>query len=151
MNAQELLVKLTEKQIDRIFRIARTLPEDKLDWSPAPGARSALCQLQEVATALPEFWAAFSERKLDWNQEKMTAWLEERKKITSIDELEKVAKENTAKLLELIRNTPEGELSAPVQMPFPGDFDLAEILAYHYWNASYHEGQIMYISSLIQA
>ncbi|MEA2553574.1 MAG: hypothetical protein QOJ65_1750, partial [Fimbriimonadaceae bacterium] len=40
MTATELLIHLTEKEIDSLFQAARRLPADKLDWKPAPDARS---------------------------------------------------------------------------------------------------------------
>ena len=36
-------------------------------------------------------------------------------------------------------------------MPFPGEFTLLDVLAYHYWNASYHEGQIWQLKALAEA
>jgi len=151
MNALELLIYLTEKQVDRVFEVARRLPAEKLDWKPAPGARSALCQLQEIATALPEFWPMFTERKMEWDGAQFERWMTERAKITSLDELEAITKKNTQLLVEFIKASDANDLTAPVQMPFPGEFNVADILSYHYWNAAYHEGQIMYIASLIEA
>jgi uncharacterized damage-inducible protein DinB len=151
MNALELLIYLTEKQIDRVFETARKLPPDKLDWKPAPGARSALNQLQEIATSLPEFWPAFTERKMEWDQEKMANWVTEREKITSLDELEAITREHTRRLIDLIKTLDEKDLTTAVQMPFPGPYNMADILSYHYWNAAYHEGQIVYISTLLDA
>ena len=149
MNAQELLIQQTEKQIAQLFAVARRLPADKLDWKPAPGARSALCQLQEVATALPIFWQIYTDRKLDWDPGKMAAWVEERSKLTTLDELEAVAKENTRKLAEFIRELDPEHLTDSVELPFPGERNMADVLGYHFWNASYHEGQITYIESLL--
>ncbi len=119
MNAQELLVRLTERQIDSLFRAARQLPEDRLDWQPAPGARSARDQLQEVATAIDVFWSAYTERKIEWSDEAFVTWAQDRAKYTTLDELESKAKQTHARLYELIRMTDPSELTAPVQLPFP--------------------------------
>ena len=149
MNAQELLIHLTEGQMKSLFRAARSLPADKLAWKPAPGARSALDQLQEVATALDQFWAIYTERKIDFDEAKFAKWVEDRSKITSLDELERLTNEGTKKLCDFIRTVPDSAWTEPVQLPFPGEFTMADVLAYHYWNASYHEGQINYIGSLL--
>src|SRR3954470_21464432 len=106
MNAQELLIHLTNKQVDALFRAARALPADKLDWKPAPGARSALDQLQEVATALPQFWPIYTERKMAWDEGKFAKWMEDRAKITSVDELERLTKESRKELCDFIRTVP---------------------------------------------
>ncbi len=149
MNAQELLVHLTEKQVNSLFEAARNLPADKLDWKPSEKSRSALDQLQECATALAQFSPASGERKMDFDEEKMAKWMEERQKITSIDELEATCKAQTAKLVAGIRATPEAAFDEPFQLPFPGEYKLADVLAYHYWNCGYHEGQINYIGMLL--
>ena len=149
MNAQELLIHLTNKQVEGLFKAARALPADKLDWKPAPGARSALDQLQEIATALPQFWPMYTERKMAWDDAKFAKWMEDRAKITSLDELERLTKESTKELADYIRAFPDAEWTAPVELPFPGEFNMADILSYHYWNCSYHEGQINYIGTLL--
>lgn len=149
MNAIELLIYLIEKKQKDVFAAARRLPADKLDWQPAPGARSALDQLQEIATAGEYFSAAHRERKIEWSPERMQEWMEARSKITDLDELEKRCDANTQALFEDMRKMSESDLTLPVQMPFPGEFNLADILAYHLWNMGYHEGQINYIGSLL--
>jgi len=150
MNAIDLLIHLTERQIDSIFRAVAAIPAEKLTWSPTPGNRSALDQLQEVATAPIAFWSAYSERKVEWDEEKFNKWREERSKITDLGELEKLTRENIAKVAEFMRGLTEDELTAPVQLPFPGSYSLADVLAYNYWNMGYHEGQITYIATMIE-
>jgi len=151
MNAIELLCRLNERELDSLFRVARTLPADRLDWKPAPGARSALDQLQEVVTAPIEFWSLYTDGKTSWNDESFAKWKETRSKLTTLDQLEKVGKENTAKLNEFMRTVDPAKLEDIVELPFPGGpYTVADVLSYHYWNISYHEGQITYIASLLE-
>jgi hypothetical protein len=151
MTANEVLIRLTEKQIDGVFRAARALPADKLDWKPAPGARSALDQLQEIATALAQFEQIYEEKKIDFDEAKFGKWVEERSKITSIDELEARCRKETAGLIDRINKTDPANFSDPVDLPFPGGpYTYVDVLGYHYWNCSYHEGQINYIASLLE-
>ncbi len=146
-----MLVYLTERKIGDLFQAARNLPADKLDWSPAPGARSALDQLQEVATALAMHWDLYQTRKLEWSEDKMREWQEMRRQIRDLDALEARCREETARLLEFIENFPEDQLEALVDLPFPGEWKMADIFYYHLWNMGYHEGQINYIGSLLAA
>lgn len=150
MNASELLIHLTERQVDSLFRAARSLPEDKLDWKPAPDSRSALNQLQEVATAIDRFWKAQTDRKIEWSPEDYQNWMEERSKITNLDDLERRTRESIQRWKTFVEGVSEGDLPQPVELPFPGSFTLADVLVYHYWNMSYHEGQINYIRSLLE-
>jgi len=151
MNALQLLCHLTRRQTDSLFRAARNLPAERLDWTPAPGVRSALSQLQEIATANETFKAAWTERKISWSPEAFAKWMEYRSQFTDLDQLEEMTRKSCEDLCEFIMGLQESDLTLPVEMPFPGDFKLADILAYTYWNASYHEGQINYIASILEA
>jgi uncharacterized damage-inducible protein DinB len=149
MNVQDLIVYLTEKHLDGVFEAARALPADKLDWKPSPESRSALDMLQEIATALGKFRDAFTERKIEFDPQKFQQWQAERSQLTSLDELEKRAKKETQWLVDYVRAMNPADLDLPVAMPFPGEFKLADIVTYHYWNCSYHQGQIYYIGTLL--
>jgi len=149
MTAIELIIRLTEREIDSLFKAARALPADKLDWKPAPGARSALDQLQEIATSYDTFQSAHKERRVEWSEEMFAKWIAERSKITDLDELEKRTREGYRSALADLQASNPDDLVLPVEMPFPGDFTLVDIYTYYYWNAAYHEGQIRYIASLL--
>jgi uncharacterized damage-inducible protein DinB len=149
MTANELLIHLTRSQITETFDAARQLPLDKLTWQPAPGARSALDQLQELATALDFNWSTYTERKVEWSQEKAERWKEHRSQFTDIDELEAMAQAGTERLAAFLADFDPADYSASVEFPIPGTFTMADCLAYHYWNATYHNGQINYIASLL--
>lgn len=151
MTSQELLARTIRRQIDSLFRTVAGLPADKLDWTPAPGSRSALSQLQEIATSVDEFWSGHSERKVEWAPERLEAWLNRRAALTDLAEIEKLTRESHERLIEYILNLPAEELSLPVEMPFPGEWLVADILNYYSWNAAYHEGQITYIKNLLEA
>lgn len=149
MNSLELLCRLTHSQVDRLFAAAKSIPADKLDWKPGPGARSALDQIQEVATAVDQFWSVFLDKRVDWSPEKFQKWMEERAQITCLEQAEAVCREQTKRLTEFVMALPESALDDPVETPVPGFDRYADVLAYHLWNAGYHEGQINYIASLL--
>ena len=149
MQVPEFLISRTERQLDMLFAAARKLPEDKLDWQPAPGARSALSQLQEIATSVDAFWEAHAKREIVWSEESMAKWQAERSKLTNLDELEAKTRESHARLFDFICTVTPQQLREEVKMPFPGQFDLAYILTYYFYNAAYHEGQINYIASIL--
>ena len=149
MTANELLIHLTRSQVKETFDTARQLPADKLDWQPAPGARSALDQLQELATALDFNWDVYVTRRVEWSAEKAERWKAHRSQFTDIDELERMAMAGTERLSAFLATFDSAEFSAPVEFPIPGEFNMADCLSYHYWNATYHMGQINYIASLL--
>jgi len=149
MTAQELLIHLTQKRVDALFDAARNIPADKLNWKPSENSRSALDQLQECATALARFNPASGQRKIEFDQQMFADWVAERSQITDLAELERICREQTAGLIEGIRKTPNEAFEEKYELPFPGEFKLADILAYHLWNCSYHEGQINQIGTLL--
>ena len=149
MTACQLLIHLTNNQVADLFKVARSLPQDKLDWKPAPGARSALDQLQEVATALDFFLEGMKQREVKWDEETGQRWEEERAKLTTLDELEAATLRTTKLLTDYLATLTDDELDEKVIVPFPIEMNLGENMAYHYWNMSYHQGQIYYIKSML--
>ncbi|WP_395090712.1 hypothetical protein [Armatimonas sp.] len=121
---------------------------DKASWSPSDKGRTALDQVAECALitgactgiiqhkAVPEIdWAVFSENKI------------------------KLAADADAALASLTSNT-EGFAAAleglsaedaaiEVTMPWGATYTLAGLADVVYWNNTYHEGQINYISTLV--
>jgi uncharacterized damage-inducible protein DinB len=142
VNARELIIYVTVRQNGNLFRAARSLPADRLDWQPSPGRRSALDQIQECATALDLFIESIQDRKLEWTKERYGRWLELRGQYAALDDLERVCGDNTQRWAAYVHSLRDDELDEPVELPFPGEFKLVDLLMYQYWNASYHEGQI---------
>lgn len=149
MNANELLLFLTRDQIKATFEAARELPSDKLEWKPAPGARSALDQLQEIATAIDFNWEMYTTRRVEWSEEKAERWKQTRSQYTDLDQLEQMALAGADRLESFLKDFNPADYRASVEVPW-GEVVLAECLAYHYWNSAYHHGQIVYIASLLE-
>jgi len=56
--------------------------------------------------------------------------------------------ENTSRVVAAIAAVPDETLTDEIEMPWRKQ-TLAEIIAYPYWNMTYHEGQINYIASML--
>lgn len=149
MDLPEFLVSRIRIRLDGLFAAARRLPADRLDWRPGPRSRSALDQLQEVATVVDAFWDAHAARRIEFDEAKMAAWTAARERLTDLDALERHAKASYERLYAFIAAVEPEEWRDKVEMPFPGEFDLAYILNYYAWNAAYHEGQINLIATLL--
>lgn len=150
MTANELLIRQLRRQIDSFFEAVHAIPADKMEWQPSPNSRSVLDQLQEVATVFASLPEAVTARKLDFTPEMMEEWQAKRRQLTDVPELEKMTREGTEKLIEFIQSFDANGLGDPVEMPWPGDFRVADMMSYHYWNMAYHEGQIYYIGTLLK-
>lgn len=149
MNALDLIAYNTRRQLDRFFEAFHSLPVDKQNWTPNAASRSALDQLQEVAVVFQGISEAVTNRKLVMTDEDFANFMAERKKLTDVAELEKITREGTERLIEFIKSVNESELEDVVEMPWGGDFRVADLLGYHSWNMAYHEGQIYFIGNLL--
>jgi hypothetical protein len=148
---QENIIEATDKAIEALFRSARAMPVDKLEWSPLDQGRTVLDQLQECAQSPAWFITMLTLHKFpDMTPEDMAKGREARKQWKTIDECEKVCKENSAKLYEVIRGVPEADFMIMVHLPFGEGLDmpLMAIMAAHHWNLVYHNGQVNYIQTL---
>lgn len=151
MDYQENLIAVTKKAVDDLFRCARAVPADKLEWSPLDQGRTVLDQLQECAHA-PTWFAHILIHRVapPMTPEDFQKSREARKQWKTIDECEKVCAENGEELYAAVRAVPEADFKQTISLPFGEGFtmSLMEIMAMHHWNAVYHYGQVSYIQTL---
>ncbi len=150
MDALNLLAYQTERQQENFFAAFKSLPADKLDWAPHEGARSALDQLQEVAKIAQFFPNVAKNRKLEFTTEQFEQYEADRKSISDPAELERMTREATKHLIDSLKDFKAEELMDNVEMPWPGEYRVADVLNMHAWNMAYHEGQIYYIASQLK-
>lgn len=148
MTLQEFLAGATKKAADDVKAALLRLPEDKRNWSPQGDARTALDMVAEVAILNVGVIYLLKEKK--WDDTYDFSKFQQDKVEASKDwpKLEQMLDENTDKFVEAIKAVPNSDLPVEVQMPW-GPMRIADILSYPYWNASYHEGQINYIASML--
>lgn len=151
MSYQERIITATEETYDALFRTARAVPADKMEWKPLDNGRTVLSQLQECAN-LPRFIEMvlqmravppMTEADMQRAREAGLAW-------TTLEECESKSREHLAALYEAIRAFPDSELDKTVTLPFGGGMtkSFAQMLQIPYENAMYHLGQINYIQTL---
>ncbi|HEY3411479.1 MAG TPA: hypothetical protein VGM51_00330 [Armatimonadota bacterium] len=151
MSYQDNIIGATEKAMGDLFRSARATTADKLEWSPLGEGRTTLGILQECAQAPSWLTPLVADRKFpDITPGDMEKGREARQQWKTIDECEKVCQAGTAKLFAALRAVPESEFMTMVHLPFGGGFDmpLAAVMSMHFWNLTYHLGQVNYIQTL---
>lgn len=151
MNVREYAIYSAERGLAQLFAAARDLPEGKLDWSPKPGVRSALDQLQEVVTAMQAFVDEMKAREVTFDEDQFGAWVMSRSQLQTMADLEAAAEEGMVVYREYVRGLSDEDFDLLVSMPFPGEWKVADMVIYHPWNIAYHLGQISYIKSLLEA
>lgn len=144
---QEFLATATQDGAASLETALLRLPEEKRHWSPMGKARTALDMVAECAI-LNDITELAQSRKFPTDFD--FAALERAKAELAQDwnALRSLLHANTARAVAAIRSVPDEDLNVPIALPW-GDSTLAQILAYPYWNMSYHEAQINYLASML--
>jgi hypothetical protein len=152
MRYLDQLVKMTQKAVDDICRSAEAIPGDREDWSPGEAARSALSQMQEVATQAAWFLPIIRDRKMpEFGEHAMKEAVKLRASYDSIAKCADAARDSTSELCQAISAFPEGQMDEEITLPFGGGMTMtmADLLGLPYWNMVYHLGQINQIQLML--
>src|SRR5580658_2293180 len=99
MKAQDLIAHNNTSNTQSLFKAARKVPEDKVEWKPLDSGRSVLDVCQECA--LSPTWAISllgSDKPFELTPEMMEQFQKNKQALKTIDDCEKAAEENIAKL-----------------------------------------------------
>lgn len=145
---QDFFVVATQKAANSLAAALLRLPEDRRGWSPESTARTALDQVAECA--ILNGYTADLIRTGQWAASAFDTFPGEKSAAVALgaDRLNALLQENTQKAIDALRAVPDDALNRDVAMPW-GSQTLAEIIAYPYWNMTYHEGQINYLASML--
>jgi len=144
---QDYLATATRKASADLAAALLRLPEDKRGWSPGEKSRTALDQVAECAI-LNEYTAELIQTRTwqaDWFADFPAA---KAKAAQDWGTLQARLQEGAARVAAAIADVPDEALADEIQL-FGRTMALAEVMARSYWNMTYHEGQIVYIGSLL--
>ena len=145
MRYQDQVVRATQKALDDVCRAAMSVPAEKLEWVPMGDARSALSQMQEVATAGAWFIPLVRDRKQpEFDEHARREAVRLRKSYDTIEKCVEAARDSTSGLCRAIAAFPDMELEDEMTLPFGGGvvMTMADVLGMHHWNLVYHLGHI---------
>jgi len=151
MRYQDQVVKLTQKALDDVCRAAAAVPDDRLDWVPMGSVRSALNQMQEIATSATWFIPVVESGVVPhFDAETAANHTRFRRTMETLDACVAEARQSTGHLCQAIIAFPDKDLDKEVTMPFgAGTTTMADVLQMHYWNLVYHLGQINQIQLML--
>jgi hypothetical protein len=152
MRYQEQIVKLTQKAVSDVIRAAEALPSDMREWSPAPEARSVMSQMQELAAASGWLLEIMQSRRMPEMSEDAKREIDDLvDQFHTFDDCVLGLKLGTAKLCDAIGAFPVEALEDEIVLPFGGGqtITMADAMGLHYWNLTYHLGQINYIQTCL--
>jgi len=150
MRLQDHMIEVIRNAQAEVFRYARAVPEDKVEWQPLEIGQSVLSMARELAKT-PD-WAFYvltgaQPENPDTAEADQKAEMESWKTIARCDE---ACREKLERLYTLYREMPDAQLVETKWLLFNGgrDHTYAELLDYPRWNFTYHLGQIAYIQTL---
>lgn len=148
MRAQDLVAELTQSASDAMVRNFKAMPEDKQDWKPAAGTRSAMNQLWEIGMVNERFAQFLTGTSTEpFSFETLQALWTNECPHTSSELIEKL-EAATAHLCEAIRSLPDERLEEMIQMNSEAQLPTKMLMWMGLRNAWYHVGQVNYIQSL---
>ena len=151
MQYKDQLIRMTQKVADDFVKNVKAIPADKLNWKVEDSGRSAMDIFQEVAQAPTYAVPMLATRTCpDFNPETFGKMKAERAEWDTVEKCEAKLKQNLNSLFESIRSFPDNELATEIDLPFVEGMrqSMADIMAYPYWNTSYHLGQVCFIQTL---
>jgi hypothetical protein len=143
---QQFLIKAIPEAANNLETAVNRLPVDKRSWSPMGDARSAINMVAECAMLCDPTKIVETRSFGDFD---FMAYQKQRDELANNPaEAWSLLKANVDRAVACIQSVPDTDLDIEIQMPF-GTFTIAQVIAYAYWNMSYHEGQINYIASML--
>lgn len=126
------------------------VPEDKLDWTPTPTAKSALRIAAHTALYASRFAAMIRDRKLPVVED-VDAWLaglaEEEAAITTRDEVERLFRAGTAEVLAALDGLSPDEIHGSLDSGQRWSMSMKQLIDLPGWHAAVHVGQIDFLQT----
>lgn len=126
------------------------VPDDKLNWTPTPTAKSALRIAAHTALYAGRFAAMIRDRRLPV-VDNVAEWLAQREAeevaITSREEMEWIFREGTAEVLAALDNLTPEEVEMSLDSGQGWSMPMTQLMALPGWHATLHTGQIDYIQT----
>lgn len=145
---QSFLATSTKQAAADLIEALERLPEDRRGWVPAEKSRSALDQVAECAMLNGNTTNLIQTRVWPSDMD-FSVYLNEKSELSRDEaKVRSLLAENTARVIAAIEAVPDEDLFLSITTPFRA-MPLSQIVAYPYWNMTYHQGQINYIASIL--
>lgn len=126
------------------------VPDDKLDWTPTPTAKSAIRIAAHTALYAGRFAQMIRDRRLP-NPDNLAEWLAVRDAeeiaITSREEIEKVFRAGTAEVLAALDTLMPEELETSLDSGQGWSLPMKQLMGLPGFHATLHTGQIDYLQT----
>jgi hypothetical protein len=145
---QDFLAAATQKAAGDLVTALLRIPEDKRLWSAEDKARPALDLVAECA--ILNGYTAELIQTGEWSTTNAAQFSQDKSAAIAgdWDSLHALLMDSAQRVSAAVQATPDDKLGNEIQMPW-SKMTLAEVMAYPYWNMTYHEGQTNYIASML--
>lgn len=142
------LTKDLKASTDLLTKAALAIPKDKLEWTPGGKARTTIDILCECA-GFPQ-WIKFAvqNKRPPTEAESKSFQASIIGEIKTTEGLTDILKKETQNLVEFITAFPEAKLTEEITFPW-GTYTIAGSFGFHYWNNTYHLGQLNYLQLIL--
>jgi len=133
---------------DRLTKAFNTTPDDKINWSPAPTARTPLNQVAHAAMAVAGIQKMFNGAPMPFeNINEMDAqWRKEEKQYTTRDQVMDLLNQNSDAYIAWMDSLTPDQVQSTLKAPF-GEFPMASAITWPADHLRNHAGQIEYIQT----
>ena len=136
------------RSIDRMKKCLETTPDDKLNWAPAPSARTPLQQVAHSAYAITGIMGMFKGETMDMSDlPKLDAkWREEEKELSTRELALAKLEENASTYNAFLDSLTPEQVSSTFKAPF-GEFPMESAITWIADHVRSHCSQIDYIQT----
>lgn len=150
MTQVEIYKKSAVTGMEIFLRNFSKVPEDRLNWTPSPAAKSPIRIAAHTALYSARF-AEMIETRQAPQPEDLDAWLEQRDSeelaVTDRREVERIFREGTARVLAALDTLTPEELDGVVDSGQGWTMPMSFLLGLPGWHATLHCGQIDYLQT----
>lgn len=136
--------------MDFFLRNFAYVPDDKLNWTPVPTAKSALRVAAHTALYAGRFAKMIRDRQLP-TPENITEWIAERDAeeiaIASREEMEKAFRQGTEEVLAALDSLTPEEVEMTLVTVQGWSMPMKQLMGMPGWHATLHAGQIDYLQT----
>lgn len=150
MDPIESAKQRAESNMEFFLRNFSHVPDDRLNWTPVPTAKSALRIASHTALYAGRFATMIRNRSLP-RPENLDAWIEannaEEIAITSREEMERVFRAGTAEVLAALDTLQPDEIGMTLDSGQGWSMPMLQLMGLPGWHTTLHAGQIDYLQT----
>lgn len=139
-----------QQGMDHFLRNFSHVPEDKLNWKPAPTAKSALEVAAHTACHMARFASMLRDRRLP-QPESLEAlleqWRQEEAAVASRGQMEEIFRLGASEVLAALDSLAEEDLAIVFDSGMGWTLPMARLVELPGWHITLHLGQIDYLQT----